>query len=81
MGAVWLRARAQLRGRVWASLLLLLLAGLAGGVVLAALAGARRSDAALPRFRLPVAPPRPRSGFSDQGVGSRRGPTSPRSYG
>jgi ABC-type lipoprotein release transport system permease subunit len=50
MGAVWLRARAQLRGRVGASLLLALLVGLAGGVVLAALAGARRSDAALPRF-------------------------------
>jgi hypothetical protein len=50
MGAVWLRARAQLRGRVWASLLLVLLAGLTGGVVLAALAGARRSEAALPRF-------------------------------
>ena len=27
MGAVWLRARAQLRGRLWASLLLVLLAG------------------------------------------------------
>jgi hypothetical protein len=50
MGAVWLRARAQLRGRVWASLLLVLLAGLTGGVVLTALAGARRSEAALPRF-------------------------------
>jgi hypothetical protein len=50
MGAVWLRARAQLRGRLWASLLLVLLVGLAGGVVLAALVGARRSDAALPRF-------------------------------
>jgi hypothetical protein len=50
MGAVWLRATAQLRGRVRASLLLTLLVGLSGGVVLAALAGARRSDAALPRF-------------------------------
>jgi hypothetical protein len=40
----------QLRGRVRASLLLALLVGLSGGVVLAALAGARRSDAALPRF-------------------------------
>jgi hypothetical protein len=50
MGAVWLRTRAQLRGRLWASLLLVLLTGLAGGVVLTALAGARRSDAALPRF-------------------------------
>ena len=50
MGAVWLRARAQLRGRLLASLLLALLVGLAGGVVLAAVAGARRSDAALPQF-------------------------------
>jgi hypothetical protein len=50
MGAVWLRATAQLRGRVRASLLLALLVGLSGGVVLAALAGARRSEAALPRF-------------------------------
>jgi ABC-type lipoprotein release transport system permease subunit len=50
MGAVWLRARAQLRGRLLASLALALLVGLAGGVVLAAVAGARRSDAALPRF-------------------------------
>jgi hypothetical protein len=50
VGAVWLRARAQLRGRLLASLLLALLVGLAGGVVVAAVAGARRSDAALPRF-------------------------------
>jgi FtsX-like permease family len=50
MGAIWLRATAQLRGRVRASLLLILLVGLSGGVVLAALAGARRSEAALPRF-------------------------------
>jgi hypothetical protein len=50
MGAVWLRATAQLRGRLRASLLLALLVGLSGGVVLAAVAGARRSDAALPRF-------------------------------
>jgi hypothetical protein len=50
MNAVWLRARAQLRGRLRASLLLALLVGLSGGVVLAAVAGARRSDAALPRF-------------------------------
>jgi ABC-type lipoprotein release transport system permease subunit len=50
MGAVWLRTKVQLRGRVWASVLLALLVGLAGAVVLAALAGARRSDAALPRF-------------------------------
>jgi hypothetical protein len=48
--AVWLRARAHLRRHVRASLLLALLVGLAGGVALAALAGARRSESALPRF-------------------------------
>jgi hypothetical protein len=47
---LWLRAKAQLRGRAQASLLLALLVGLAGALVLAAAAGARRSEAALPRF-------------------------------
>ena len=50
MSAVWLRASAQLRGRVRATVLLAVLVGLAGGVVLAAVAGARRTEAALPRF-------------------------------
>jgi ABC-type antimicrobial peptide transport system permease subunit len=50
MSAVWLRATAQLRGRVRVTVLLALLVGVAGGLVLAAVAGARRSDAALPRF-------------------------------
>jgi hypothetical protein len=50
MGVLWLRAKAQLRGRARASLLLALLVGLAGALVLAAAAGARRSEAALPRF-------------------------------
>jgi hypothetical protein len=50
VSAVWLRATAQLRGRVRVTVLLALLVGLAGGLVLAAVAGARRSDAALPRF-------------------------------
>jgi hypothetical protein len=50
MGVLWLRAKAQLRGRAGASLLLVLLVGLAGALVLAAAAGARRSEAALPRF-------------------------------
>jgi FtsX-like permease family len=50
VSAVWLRARAQLRGRVRATVLLAVLVGLAGGVVLAAVAGARRTEAALPRF-------------------------------
>jgi hypothetical protein len=50
MGVLWMRARSQLRGRALASLLLALLVGLGGAVVLAATAGARRSEAALPRF-------------------------------
>jgi hypothetical protein len=50
MGVLWFRARAQLRGRALANLFLVLLVGLAGALVLAAAAGARRSEAALPRF-------------------------------
>ena len=50
VGVLWLRARAQLRGRGRANLFLVLLVGLAGALVLAAAAGARRSEAALPRF-------------------------------
>ena len=50
MGVLWLRAKAQLRGRALASLLLVLLVGLGGALVLAAVAGARRSEVALPRF-------------------------------
>jgi hypothetical protein len=50
VSAVWLRARAQLRGRARATVLLAVLVGLTGGVVLAAGAGARRTEAALPRF-------------------------------
>jgi hypothetical protein len=50
VSAVWLRAAAQLRGRAWATVLLAVLVGLAGGMVLAAVAGARRTNAALPRF-------------------------------
>jgi MacB-like periplasmic core domain/FtsX-like permease family len=50
VGVLWLRARAQLRGRVGANLFLAVLVGLAAALVLAAAAGARRSEAALPRF-------------------------------
>jgi hypothetical protein len=50
VSAVWLRAAAQLRGRARATVLLAVLVGLAGGVVLAAVVGARRTEAALPRF-------------------------------
>jgi MacB-like periplasmic core domain/FtsX-like permease family len=50
MTAVWVRARTEL-GRRWrATLLLAVLVGLAGGVVLAAVAGARRTDSAMDRF-------------------------------
>jgi ABC-type lipoprotein release transport system permease subunit len=50
VSAVWLRARTQLRGGARLTLLLVVLVGLAGGMVLAAVAGARRTEAALPRF-------------------------------
>jgi hypothetical protein len=50
VGVLWLRAKVQLRGRALASLFLALLVGLAGALVLAAAAGARRSEAALPHF-------------------------------
>jgi hypothetical protein len=50
MAAVWARARAELRRRWRASVLLAVLVGLAGGVVLAAAAGARRTDSAMDRF-------------------------------
>jgi putative ABC transport system permease protein len=50
MGSVWLSLRADLRGR-WQGLLgLAVLLGLIGGVVLAAAAGARRTDTAYPRL-------------------------------
>jgi len=49
-GAVWLRARAEMRAR-WRSLLsAALLCGLFGAAVLATLAGARRTENAYPRF-------------------------------
>jgi hypothetical protein len=50
VSAVWLWAVAVLRGRARMTLLLAVLVGLTGGVVLAAVAGTRRTDAALPRF-------------------------------
>ena len=79
MGAVWLRA-SPAAGRLWASLPLVLLAGLAGGVVLAALVGPpfRRRPAPLPGGQSHHR----RDGLvSRAGRGSRRGPTWPRSYG
>jgi putative ABC transport system permease protein len=50
MAAVWARVRAELRRRWRATLLLALVVGLTGGVVLAAVAGARRTDSAMGRF-------------------------------
>jgi ABC-type lipoprotein release transport system permease subunit len=49
--AAWYRARAQLRGSWRAIVALALLVGLAGGVVLATVAGARRSASAEGRYR------------------------------
>ena len=51
MSAVWFRARAELRARWRASLGLALVIGLAGGLVIAAVAGARRQDSTFPKFR------------------------------
>jgi hypothetical protein len=50
MAAVWLRARAEVRHRWRATVLLAVLVGLTGGVVLAAVAGARRTDTVMDRF-------------------------------
>jgi hypothetical protein len=50
MAAVWVRARAELRRRWRATVLLAVLVGLAGGAVMAAVAGARRTDSAMDRF-------------------------------
>jgi hypothetical protein len=49
--AAWYRARRALRRRWPATLALMLLVGLAGGVVLTAVAGARRASTAYDRFR------------------------------
>ena len=50
MPAVWARARADLRARWKAWFLLALLVGVAAGAVIAAAAGARRTDTAYQRF-------------------------------
>jgi hypothetical protein len=50
MAAVWTRARSELRHRWRATVLLAVLVGLAGGVVLAAAAGARRTATVMDRF-------------------------------
>jgi hypothetical protein len=50
MGAIWYRARAELRRRWASTLVLALLAGVAGGIVVASVAGARRTASAMDRF-------------------------------
>lgn len=50
MGAVWMRARAELRGRWRAMIAVALLLGLFGGAVIATAAGARRTESAHRRF-------------------------------
>ena len=50
MAAVWFRFRAELRSRWKAMVVIALLAGFAGGVALAAAAGARRTDTAFSRL-------------------------------
>lgn len=50
MGAASMCARSGLRGRVATTVALTVLASVAGGIVLAAVAGARRTDSAFPRF-------------------------------
>src|SRR4051794_34785874 len=50
MRAVLLLAKARLRRNVGATVVLIMVLGLAGGVALAGFAGARRTDAAVPAF-------------------------------
>src|SRR5438067_720845 len=50
MTAIWMRARSELRAR-WLSITsLAVIAGVIGGIVIAAAAGARRTDTAYSRF-------------------------------
>src|SRR3954451_22870661 len=50
VSAVWMAARAQLRHRWGATIALALLVGLTGGLVIAAVAGASRTDSSMKRF-------------------------------
>ncbi|HJR19751.1 MAG TPA: hypothetical protein VJ922_08545, partial [Actinomycetota bacterium] len=50
MAAVWMRLRAELRSRWRAWLALALIFGIGSGAAISALAGARRTDSAYPRF-------------------------------
>ena len=51
VGGVWYEARAQLRRRWRATFVLVAIVGIAGGIVLTTIAGARRSSTAYERFR------------------------------
>src|SRR5438132_8173719 len=50
MNAVWMRARSELRSRLGSILALAVIVGVIGGLVIAAVAGARRTETAYPRF-------------------------------
>src|SRR5437588_3576687 len=50
MTAVWMRAKGELRSRLGSILSLAVIVGVIGGVVIAAAAGARRTETAYPRF-------------------------------
>src|SRR5437879_13439418 len=50
MTAVWMRAKGELRSRLGSLLALAVIIGVIGGVVVAAAAGARRTETAYPRF-------------------------------
>src|SRR5439155_20927421 len=50
MHAVWMRARSELRSRLAGVLAPALIVGVIGGVVIAAAAGARRTETAYPRL-------------------------------
>ncbi len=50
MGAVRMCARSLLRRRLWGTVAVVVLVGVAGGAVLAAVAGARRTESAYPRL-------------------------------
>jgi putative ABC transport system permease protein len=57
MNAVWMRTRAELRSSMRSTVALALLLGLFGGIALAAVAGARRTDSAYGRFVADTNPP------------------------
>src|SRR5216684_1891766 len=50
MGAVWMKARAELGGRARSVAALAIVVALAGGAALGALSGARRTDTVISRF-------------------------------